>query len=94
MITIESGVRENIPYISIQDEGKGIPAKDLPRIFDKGFTGQTGRKQNAATGIGLYVAHTIGEKINMTIQVDSTVDVGTTAILSFSKPNHYDELTT
>lgn len=94
MITIESGVRENIPYISIQDEGKGIPAKDLPRIFDKGFTGQTGRKQNAATGIGLYVAHTIGEKINMTIQVDSTVDVGTTAILSFSKPNHYDALTT
>ncbi len=94
VITIESGVEDNIPYISIQDEGRGIAAQDLPRIFDKGFTGQTGRKQNAATGIGLYIAHMIGEKINITIHIDSTVDVGTTAILSFSKPNHYDSLTT
>ena len=40
--------------LMIKDEGPGIPAHDLPRIFDKGFTGGNGRIQNAATGLGLY----------------------------------------
>ncbi|WHT48463.1 sensor histidine kinase [Sporosarcina thermotolerans] len=44
------------PVLLIKDEGSGIPTHDLPRIFDKGFTGGTGRLHNAATGIGLYLS--------------------------------------
>ena len=39
----------------IQDDGVGIAAEDLPRIFDRGFTGCNGRLDKRATGIGLYL---------------------------------------
>ena len=54
--------------LSIKDEGPGIKAHDLPRIFDKGFTGGTGRLHNAATGLGLYLAQTVATKIGITLQ--------------------------
>ena len=41
--------------LTIEDNGKGIPAEDLPRIFEKGFTGRNGRSQEKATGMGLYL---------------------------------------
>ena len=41
--------------LSISDNGIGIPKSDLPRIFEKGFTGQNGRTGKNSTGIGLYL---------------------------------------
>lgn len=83
-----------IPYIQVRDEGIGIAAHDLPRLFDKGFTGQTGRKQNAATGLGLYLASTIAEKVGCTLQVRSTVGEGATFVLYFTRQNAFDQLRT
>jgi hypothetical protein len=73
---------ENRLYI--QDDGIGITLEDLPRIFEKGFTGCNGRLESKSTGIGLYLCKKVLDKLNHSIEVRSCVDVGTTVILDFS----------
>lgn len=75
--------------LRIKDEGKGIPPHDLPRIFEKGFTGGTGRLHNAATGLGLYLAKTVAGKIGITLTVHSVVNEGTEISLTFTKENEF-----
>ncbi|MFD2874797.1 ATP-binding protein [Paenibacillus rhizoplanae] len=53
--------QENV-FLDLIDEGPGIQPHDLPRIFDKGFTGGNGRIHNASTGLGLYLAQTVAAK--------------------------------
>lgn len=91
-ITIESTYRNSFPTLMITDNGRGIDAADLPRIFDRGFTGETGRKTNVATGLGLYLSKMIGEAIGIQIDVYSEVGKGTTFYLYFTKKNEYDSL--
>lgn len=57
----------------IEDTGIGIPAEDLPRIFEKGFTGYNGRENKKSTGIGLYLCKNIMDKLQWNITVDSEV---------------------
>lgn len=76
--------------LSIKDEGPGIPAHDLPRIFDKGFTGGTGRLHNAATGLGLYLAQQVASKIGITLSAASEMNGGTTMTMTFSTDNDFD----
>lgn len=76
--------------VSIVDEGPGIAPHDLPRIFDKGFTGSTGRLHNAATGLGLYLAQIVAQKIGILLIADSTEGDGTTLRLTFSVENAFD----
>ena len=64
--------------IVIKDTGIGIAPEDLPRIFEKGFTGCNGRTDKRATGIGLYLCRRILEKLGHTIAITSTVGEGTT----------------
>lgn len=78
------------PVLLIQDEGPGIPAHDLPRVFDKGFTGGTGRLHNAATGLGLYLAQQVASKIGITLSVHSEINKGTTMNMTFSTENEFD----
>ena len=61
----------------IADSGIGIQPEDLPRIFEKGYTGVNGREDNRATGIGLYLSRKILRKLGHEITVDSQVDKGT-----------------
>jgi len=74
----------------IKDEGPGIPMHDLPRVFDKGFTGGTGRLYNAATGLGLYLANTVASKIGITLGIKSEVAHGTAMHMTFSKENEFE----
>ncbi|MBB4822955.1 OmpR family two-component system bacitracin resistance sensor histidine kinase BceS [Sporosarcina luteola] len=76
--------------LTVTDEGQGIPAHEIPRIFDKGFTGGTGRLHNAATGLGLYLAKTVAEKMGIAITVNSRVGVGTVMRLRFPTDNEFD----
>ncbi len=46
----------------IQDSGIGIRKEDLPRVFEKGYTGQNGRFQQRASGLGLYMSQQAAEK--------------------------------
>ena len=66
----------------VEDNGIGIPSADLPRIFEKGFTGQNGRTVQQSTGIGLYLCKRLCEKLGIGIIADSS-DHGTTISLSF-----------
>lgn len=66
----------------VEDNGIGIPSADLPRIFEKGFTGQNGRIVQQSTGIGLYLCKRLCEKLGIGITADSS-EHGTVISLSF-----------
>ena len=66
----------------IEDNGIGIPQSDLPRIFEKGFTGQNGRTIQNSTGIGLYLCKRLCDKLGIGLTANSE-GKGTTIILSF-----------
>ena len=66
----------------IEDTGIGIPAEDLPRIFEKGFTGYNGRMDKKASGLGLYLCKGVCEKLGHEIRVVSEEGEGTTVILT------------
>lgn len=70
-------------FLYVKDNGMGIDKGDLPRIFEKGFTGKNGRKQEQnATGIGLYLCKRLCDKLDIGIDADASED-GTTIRLSF-----------
>lgn len=76
-------VKENDRIIlSVEDNGIGIPASDLSRIFEKGFTGENGRRIKSSTGIGLYLCKRLCDKLGIGIFANSE-GKGTTISLSF-----------
>lgn len=68
--------------LSVEDNGIGIPPGDLPRIFEKGFTGENGRRIHSSTGIGLYLCRRLCDKLGIGISASSRGQ-GTTISLSF-----------
>lgn len=66
----------------IEDSGIGIAREDLPRVFEKGFTGYNGRADKKATGIGLYLSKRILDKLCHSIRLESEPGQGTRALLS------------
>lgn len=75
--------------LHIRDVGKGIAAHDLPRVFQKSYTGSTGRESSAASGMGLYLAKQAADKLGHKIMLDSAVGLGTTAKVQFPLENEY-----
>lgn len=67
----------------IKDSGIGIAEEDLPRIFDRGYTGYNGRKDKKATGLGLYLTKQILDRLNHKIEIDSQIGVGTRVFIKF-----------
>lgn len=78
--------------LHIKDAGIGISKKDLPRIFQKSYTGTAGRESAQSTGMGLYLAHNVAQKIGVRISVQSTVDEGSIFTLRFPLQNEYVKL--
>lgn len=72
----------------IEDTGIGINEKDLPRIFEKGYTGFNGRLNNSSSGLGLYLVKRCTNLLSINIKIDSILGQGTRVILSF-KDNIY-----
>lgn len=68
-------MQDNILYI--EDNGIGIKSDDLPRIFDKGYSGSVGRTYKRATGIGLYLSKKIADILDIEIKITSTINEGT-----------------
>ncbi len=66
----------------IADSGIGIRAEDLPRVFEKGFTGYNGREHKKSTGIGLYLCREISGKIGCRVSISSSPGEGTEAMVS------------
>ena len=69
----------------IEDSGIGIRTEDLPRIFEKGYTGVNGRESNRATGIGLYLCRKIMKRLGHRIYITSEEGKGTKVFLEFSQ---------
>lgn len=57
--------------LTVKDDGVGIPAQDLPRIFERGFTGENGRAAAKSTGMGLYLCRELCNKLGLTISAAS-----------------------
>lgn len=69
----------------IRDTGVGISPEDLPRVFEKGFTGCNGRREEHSTGIGLYLCKKIMKKLNHEIRIESQPGQGTAVYLSLKR---------
>lgn len=79
---VQSGDRV---VLSIKDNGPGIMESELPRIFDKGFTGTNGRKNRHSTGMGLYICRKLCQRLDVTLSAASDGRTGTEFSLSFYK---------
>ena len=82
-ISITGEKKDNTFKIIIRDTGCGIKKEDLNRIFDKGFTGNNGRNNAKSTGLGLYLAKELCEKLDHDIYVNSTYNEYTEFIIKF-----------
>ncbi|MBQ0084517.1 MAG: sensor histidine kinase [Clostridiales bacterium] len=71
--------------IVIRDTGIGIAREDLPRIFEKGYTGVSGRTDKSSSGLGLYLVHRICENLGIGIKITSDIGKGTQVYLSFKQ---------
>ena len=69
----------------IEDKGIGIKEEDLPRIFEKGFTGFNGRYEKKSSGLGLYLCKKTLDKLGHHIEISSKVGEGTRIEITFSK---------
>lgn len=69
-------------YLTVEDNGQGISPEDLPRIFEKGFTGSC-RNNRKSTGMGLYLCKKLCQKLGLTISADSVLNQGTKITIGF-----------
>lgn len=76
-------IEKNNRVLRIKDSGSGIAAEDLPRVFDRGFTGKNGRQYHSSTGMGLYLAKKTAEKLGHILTLSSEKDIYTEAIIHF-----------
>jgi signal transduction histidine kinase len=78
-ITIATYSDQTHVYIRISDTGRGIPSEDLPKIYDPGFTTQSG---GVGKGLGLSIVYNIIQKHNGDIKIESEVGKGTEVIIA------------
>jgi hypothetical protein len=71
--------------LSVSDTGIGIAPGDLPRIFQKGFTGYNGRADKKATGLGLYLSRQAAQRLGISITAQSQPGQGSTFFLDLRK---------
>ena len=79
----ETGLDAWETRLAIADDGIGIPDADVGRVFDKGFTGENGRRYARSTGMGLYLVRELCEKMGVSAWLESEQGVGTTIYLGF-----------
>ncbi|MDO6654421.1 sensor histidine kinase [Anaerobacillus sp. 1_MG-2023] len=91
-IRIITGRDGKKPFLTIQDKGRGIMNRDLPRIFEKGFTSTSNHHDSAASGIGLYLVKKAADYLKITIEVDSEPGSGTAFTLTFPELNDFEQI--
>mgnify|MGYP005609472465 FL=1 len=92
VIISSSHISNGHTVLTIQDFGRGIDPRDLPRIFDKGYTSSVEHTDNAATGMGLYLAKKAAEPLMIDIGVESKSGEGTRFTLTFPINNDFVEI--
>ena len=86
------GTADECVELAVEDNGIGIPAEDLPRVFDKGFVGRNGRLegQTKSTGLGLYLVKRLCDKMGVGVRMESEQGRFTRATLTF--PPHLTQV--
>ena len=84
-ITAEENSKNII--LKIYDNGIGISKADIPKVFDKTFTGNNGRKIETSTGMGLYISKQLCKKLGHKITIDSKEKEYTEVSILFNKDN-------
>lgn len=88
VITLSAKPLGRQTQLIVHDNGIGIPAHELPRVFERGFTGSNGRIRGGSTGIGLYLCRKLAVFLELELRMDSQEGAGTTVTLTFpSKEN-------
>lgn len=86
-----SAVEDNNQVIlTIMDNGIGICPSDLPRVFEKSFTGYNGRIQKKSTGMGLYICQRLCQRLGHQIHIESVQNEYTKVMIIFHKDHYYD----
>lgn len=83
---------EGATLLKIEDNGIGISLEDLPRVCEKSFTGKNGHAQSKSTGMGLYIAKTLSDKLGHKFAVSSKEGLYTEVTITFMKDEYYDEV--
>lgn len=71
--------------LEIKDSGRGIKVEDLPKIFDKGYSGFNGQLNQKSSGIGLYLVKLISQRLDQEVNVQSTLNQGTSFTIQFHR---------
>lgn len=88
-ITVTAEDTDEQTVLHFRDNGIGIPAGDLPRIFDKSFTGENGRSHGKSTGMGLYIVRKLCDKLGHSIAAKSVQGEYTEIRITFGKNDLY-----
>lgn len=83
VVTLSARQSEDRVTLTVRDNGIGIPDHELPRVFDRGFTGSNGRSRGGATGMGLYLCKRLADALEISIDISSALGEGTTVELTF-----------
>lgn len=83
--------KDNITLV-IEDNGIGIPASDLKQVFNKSFTGENGRIRGKSTGMGLYIAYSLCEKLGHKLSIESEVNKFTRVSVTFYCNDYYEAI--
>jgi signal transduction histidine kinase len=92
-ITIRGIIKDNEKQLVIEDNGIGIRQEDINRVFNRGFTGETGRQNQKATGMGLYLARKLARKLGHDISVQSACNEYTRVTIHFPRLIDYFNVT-
>lgn len=76
---------KNENALEIKDTGIGIKKSELPKIFERGYSGFNGKLQEKSTGIGLFLVDQISKKLNLKTEIDSELSKGTSFKIFFDK---------
>ncbi len=83
VVTISARPVGDRVQLTVSDNGIGIPAHELPRVCDRGFTGSNGRLRGGSTGMGLYLSKKISDFLELELAVSSKEGEGTSVALTF-----------
>lgn len=78
--------------LTVSDNGIGIPAHELPRVFDRGFTGSNGRSRGGSTGMGLYLCRKLSGFLELGLEIVSAEGKRTTVTLTFPAKQNLTKL--
>lgn len=92
VITLSAKPLGKQTQLMVHDNGIGIPSHELPRIFDRGFTGTNGRSRGDSTGMGLYLCKKLAGFLDLGLAVTSVEGKGTTVTLTFPAKENLTEM--